>query len=292
MRFTTDTAKLTALQTVVNTYKDVDPDDYVLFTYDRFEDAYDRAANLVNSQVAPVGEEATFVAPALKAFDLVYAKEQLELWGGRLLKKAPVKTHLNTALSVANEKVEADYSAASWATFKAARDAATTVNNNTSATLLQTTINDARIDLLKAQYDLKFKYIYPASNSSATVDYDNNYILGVSSESTVITSVVTPASGYGVTWDGNTTYIATGSTVSVYVGTNTDDVVATYTAIVYGDISGDGQVESADQEILYVYLTDDSSVITAGTVEYIAADVDKNGSVTEADYEQLFGPLE
>ena len=287
----TDTAKLDALEAVVDTYRDVDSDDYVLFTYDRFEDAYDRAAGLVDSQVAPEGAT-DFVAPALAEFDLVYAKAQLELWGGRLLKKAPVKTHLASAIETAEELDASNYSSASWDVFEAAYVTAVDVNEDDSAALLQTTINDARIALLKAQYDLVFKYIYPVSNSSVIVDYDSSRILGVPAGSANISSFVTAVSGHNVTWDGNTDSIATGSKVSVYVGTNSNNVVATYTAVVYGDINGDGAIDEMDQEILYVYLLDDASVISTGSIEYIAADVDRNGSVTAEDYEQLFGPLE
>lgn len=288
----TDTAKLAALETVVDTYRDVDPDDYKLYTYDRFEDAYDRAANIVNSQVAPEGEEAAFVAPAVAEFDIVYAKAQLELWGGRLLKKAPVKTYLAEALSAANGLVEANYTPESWAAFKAARDTATTVNGDTSATLLQTTINDARIDLLKAQYDLvtaSVTYV-TAKVDTVIIDNTNNYILGVAAKNRNILNYIVVADGYTVNPQTTTSYIATGTTFEIK--DSEGSTVATYTAVVYGDINCDGQVESADQEILYVYLTDDSSVITSGSIEYVAADVDNNGSVTEADYEQLFGPLE
>ena len=291
----TDTAKLTALETVVNTYKDVDPDDYKLYTYDRFEDAYDRAANLVNSQVAPEGEETTFVAPALAEFDLVYAKEQLELWGGRLLKKAPVKTHLNNALTIANQKNEADYTPESWAAFKAARDTATTVNGDTSATLLQTTINDARINLLKTQYDLVAASVTPtiyitSKVSTVTIDETNNRILGVPVNANDINEYINVvATGYTAT-SNNSGLIGTGTVVTIS-NSETNDSVA-YTVVVYGDINGDGAIDEQDDEILYGYLTDDSSVITVGTAQYVAADYDKNGSVTEADYEQLFGPLE
>lgn len=290
----TDTAKLATLETVVDTYRDVDPDDYVLFTYDRFEDAYDRAANIVNSQVAPEGEEATFVAPAVAEFDIVYAKAQLELWGGRLLKKVPVKTYLAEALSVANGLVEANYTAESWAAFKAARDTAITVNSDNSATLLQTTINDARIDLLKKQYDLvtvSVTYI-TAKVNTVTIDNTNNYILGVDAEKYNILDYITVADGYTVNPQTTTPlYISTGTTFVIKNSESNNDV-ATYTAVVYGDISGDGQIDSDDQETLYTYLSGDSSVITSGTAQYVAADIDKNGSVTVEDYEDLFGPFE
>lgn len=282
----TDTAKLAALETVVNTYNNVDPDDYVLFTYDRFEDAYDRAANIVNSQVAPEGEEDTFVAPAVAEFDIVYAKAQLELWGGRLLKKAPIKTHLNNALSVANQKNEADYTPESWAAFKAARDTATTVNGDTSATLLQTTINDARIDLLKAQYDLVTASATPTTYitskvSTVTIDETNDRILGVSKLTENIASAIDVASGYELVCNNTTTYIGTGTVVSVMNSERTE-TYATYTVIVYGDIDGNGIIDTEDTFAVEDHIAEDP-VIAAGSPAFIAADIDKDGDVDNAD---------
>ena len=279
----TDTAKLTALQTVVNTYKDVDPDDYVLFTYDRFEDAYNRAANLVNSQVAPVGEEATFVAPALKAFDLVYAKAQLELWGGRLLKKAPVKTHLQSVITEVDAISSVNYTNASWTAVKTALAAAKDANANAT---LQTVVNDARIDLLVAKNDLVTATVYltKVTGKNVIVDNGNAYILGIDAKSTDIKASVTPSTGYDVTWDYATTYIATGSTITV---TNLSDtsVVATYTAIVYGDVDGDGIVGPSDDTLIGEHL-DGESVLTG--LAFIAADGDGDGAITESDYDLFF----
>lgn len=279
----TDTAKLAALETVVNTYKDVDSDDYVLFTYDRFEDAYDRAAGLVNSQVAPEGDT-TFVAPALAEFDLVYAKAQLELWGGRLLKKTPVKTHLNNALTVANAKVEADYTPESWAAFKAARDTATTVNSDTSATLLQTTINDARINLLKAQYDLVAASVAPESyitgKGSVEIDDTNNYILGVAAEKNNILDYITVADGYTVNPQTTTSYIATGTQFAIK--DSELNTVATYTAIVYGDVDCDGEITTNDTWTIQDHI-DAYTLIESGSLAFVAADVNGDGEITNAD---------
>lgn len=281
----TDTAKLAALQTVVNTYKDVDSDDYKLYTYDRFEDAYDRAANLVNSQVAPEGEEATFVAPSLAEFDLVYAKEQLELWGGRLLKKAPVKTHLNNALSVANQKNEADYTPESWAVFKAARDTATTVNNDTSATLLQTTINDARIELLKAQYDLVSASSTPTTYitgvGSVVIDETNDFILGVSTNTANITTAINVAAGYTPHCNNTATYIGTGTIVQIKDSEN--NVVATYTVVVYGDVTGDGMVTYEEDGYAIEDHIRGAYPFAAGSAELIAADYNKDGTIDASD---------
>lgn len=289
----TDTAKLATLETVVDTYRDVDPDDYVLFTYDRFEDAYDRAANIVNSQVAPEGEEATFVAPAVAEFDIVYAKAQLELWGGRLLKKAPVKTHLNNALSVANQKNEADYTPESWAAFKAARDTATTVNGDTSATLLQTTINDARINLLKAQYDLVSASATPDTYiegiGSVEIDENNMYILGVSANSYEIEDFINVvATGYTASRENESARLGTGTIITIS-NANTGDSVS-YTVVVYGDVTGDGLVNSTDANAVGAHL-DNVELIPSNSAAFVAADADGNNIITDSDYDTYYGDM-
>lgn len=288
----TDTAKLEALEAVVDTYRDVDSDDYVLFTYDRFEDAYDRAAGLVNSQVAPEGAT-DFVAPALAEFDLVYAKAQLELWGGRLLKKTPVKTHLNNALTVANAKVEADYTPESWAAFKAARDTATTVNGDTSATLLQTTINDARINLLKAQYDLVAASATPNTYiegiGSVEIDENNKYILGVSANSYEIEDFINVvAAGYTASRENESARLGTGTIITIS-NANTGDSVS-YTVVVYGDVTGDGLVNSTDADAVGAHL-DNAELIPSNSAAFVAADADGNNIITDSDYDTYYGDM-
>ncbi len=275
----TDTAKLATLETVVDTYRDVDPDDYVLFTYDRFEDAYDRAANIVNSQVAPEGEEATFVAPAVAEFDIVYAKAQLELWGGRLLKKAPVTTHLEDVIDDVVTAGSANYTYDSWAAVKTAladAEAAKTAS-------LQTTVNDARIALLNAKNDLVVATSYITGKAGVVVDNGNGYVLGVEEGTSSIGAAVNFVSGYTATASLVDGVIGTGSTITVTNTTN-NSVVATFTAVVFGDIDGDGIITDDEYTTIenHAYGTD-TSVLIEGTLAFVAADADMNGRITEED---------
>lgn len=276
----TDTAKLTALQTVVNTYKDVDPDDYVLFTYDRFEDAYDRAANLVNSQVAPVGEEATFVAPALKAFDLVYAKEQLELWGGRLLKKAPVKTHLQSVITEVDAISSVNYTNASWSALKTALAAAKDANTNAT---LQTAVNDARIDLLVAKNDLVAATVYLTKviDTDTVIDNGNALIYGIDEGSRYIDDFVTASTGYSVDCERSDTNIGTGSVVTVY--DSADNAVISYSVVIFGDVNADGEVSTDDGIIVNTYINGGETVIADGNIFFTAADVNFDGVIDATD---------
>lgn len=171
----TDSTLLAALNAEIAEYAAVDSDNYVLFTYDRFEDAYDHAASLANSQVAPE-EEADFVAPSIPMFDLVYATQQLNLWGGRLIERTTVKTQLNNLLNPVENWTEEVVGTEYWAAFDAARDAAVLVKNDADA--LQTEVNDARINLMTAMKGLKPRYLI-AIDDNVVVDSVNMTISGV-----------------------------------------------------------------------------------------------------------------
>lgn len=276
----TDTAKLASLETVVNTYNNVDPDDYVLFTYDRFEDAYDRAANIVNSQVAPEGEETTFVAPAVAEFDIVYAKAQLELWGGRLIKKVPVTTHLEDVIDDVVTAGSANYTYDSWATVKTAladAEAAKTAS-------LQTTINDARIALLNAKNDLVTATMYlQAETDTVVIDNGNAWIYGIDTESSDMESFISAATGYSVVsnlYSEDAYGYGTGSTVVV---SDENGVVMTYTVILFGDVNGDGTISEDDGLIVNSYIAGSETVIEAGNAFFAAADVNFDGLVNATD---------
>ena len=284
----TDATLLAALNAEVAEYAAVDSDDYKLYTYDRFKDAYNRANDLANSQVAPA-DAVDFVAPSIPAFDLVYATEQLDLWGGRLLKKTVIKTHLQAAITDANTKVEADYSADTWANFKAARDAAIAVNNDTSATLLQTTVNDARIELLKAQRRLAHNpYIVVKDGSSAIIDTSRKYIYGITPSNAInindYISVYNSAHQISVVNYNSGSTVGTGATIQVKLA---NTVLDEYTLIVFGDVDSDGEVTFYDYLVVDEYLAGTSNVINSSDVFFTAADVDRNGIITSADADAI-----
>lgn len=290
----TDTAKLAALEAVVDTYRDVDSDDYVLFTYDRFEDAYDRAANIVNSQVAPEGEEATFVAPAVAEFDIVYAKAQLELWGGRLLKKAAITTYLapEVAAAQALELNKDNYATDLWADVQTALDIAEGYLENTSV-VLQTQINHVRIDLIKAMLALKPKYLEPGTGKSTVINTKNFTVYGLTTglTNTTISSWVASATGYDVTFtssDSNNS-MGTGSTINVFVD-DTSTLAATYSIVIYGDVNGDAVIDDIDMTILMMHIEgEEDENIASGGAYFAAADLDCNGTVDDLDLEILMG---
>lgn len=282
----TDATKLAALNAEIAEYAAVDSDDYVLFTYDRFEDAYDRAASLANSQVAPEGEEETFVAPSIPVFDLVYATQQLNLWGNRLIKKDAVKTHLASVLAPVEDWTENDVAAEWWTAFDAARDAAVAVNEDANA--LQTEVNDARIDLMRAMKGIKPRYLNPATGKTTVIDSTNMFIYGIqiveSEGVSDISSYINTVGSYTYTienYSGNK--IGTGSVVNIMNGSTK---VAEYTVVIYGDVDGDGLIGESDYMLLMEHIggAEIDNLSEYGPF-FEAADVYKDGILDESDIE-------
>lgn len=286
----TDTAKLAALEAVVDTYRDVDSDDYVLFTYDRFEDAYDRAANIVNSQVAPEGEEATFVAPAVAEFDIVYAKAQLELWGGRLLKKAAITTYLapEVAAAQALELNKDNYATDLWADVQTALDTAEGYLADTTGAVLQTQINHVRIDLIRAMLALKPRYIDANAGTNVVVDSKNMLVYGIVPQlnPSLIGSYITEYGDcYAEAIPYSGTYVGTGSVIEI---TDEDyNVLAEYEVVLFGDVNGDASINADDYTAISAYLAGGESLIIKGNAFYKAADVNFDGTVDSVDAELI-----
>ncbi len=150
----TNTTKLAALTTAVDSYGTIDREDYVLFTYDRFKSAYNNAKAIVDSQTAPEGEEETFTAPAVKAFDIDFAKNQLDLWGARLINKAVTYDYINEEIAVANAKTPSAYTAASWELVQDELDLVADYKAGT-APVTQGKVNAARVNLMEALLGLE-----------------------------------------------------------------------------------------------------------------------------------------
>ena len=76
--------------------------------------------------------------------------------------------------------------------------------------------------------------------------------------------------------------IGTGSKINVMAGSQT---LASYTAIVYGDVNGDGSINITDVATLFKYIR---SKQTLGAPNQIAADTDRNTKVNITDVATAF----
>ncbi len=287
----TDAALLATLEASVTAQANVKREDYVLFTYDRWDNWYDHASGLVNSQTVAEGE----TAPAIPAFDLIYAEHMVELMYPRLIKKAVVKTHLASAIAAADEKIQAAYTTDSWADFAAALAAAKTVNEDTSATLLQTQVNNARVELMKSMRRLVRRVLLVADTGKDTVIDDTNmYIYGIAAQSTNIADFIDVAVDgltFTCTTYNNASYIGTGSTVIVEDATGVD--VVSYTVILFGDVNGNGIIDDADIAAVEAYVDEgEVSGFISSAEAFIAADVTWDGIIDDDDVDALYAHLD
>lgn len=282
----TDAALLETLSASVTAQANVEREDYVLFTYDRWDEWYDNASGLVNSQTVAEGE----TAPAIPAFDLIYAEHMVELMYPRLIKKPVVKIHLADAIEAADTKIQAAYTTDSWTTFAAALAAAKNVNNDTSADLLQTEVNSARVELMKAMRNLDhIEFIRKDTGKSTVINNSSMRIYGIAAQTTNILDYIDVAvDGCTVSCVNynNNANIGTGSVVTVKNANN--DIVATYTVILFGDVNGDGLIDFVDAEAADIYVSDGDALDFAGNAGIIAADLDWDGIVEFEDVNILY----
>ena len=278
----TDATKLAELEAVVETYRSANRNDYLLYSFDRFKDAFDYADSLVKSQVAPEDDE-TFVAESIPVFDLIYAKNQLALWGSRLRLK-PVTTYY---LAEEVEKAEAYASDSAVAAEIAVAEGY--IANPSSTT--QSRVNANRVNLMEAVLAAKGSQVTPqveyiTSISDAIVDHNNMFIYNISTESDNVDDYVSAIQGYSLAeiFYDDADCIGTGATIDVLDAD--ENIVATYMFILYGDLNGDGYIDSADVSEMESYLDgNNQDKFVVGGAFFKAADVDRNGVINASDKE-------
>ena len=200
-----------------------------------------------------------------------------------MLRRAAVKAHLAAAITAAGTKTESAYAADTWADYAAALATANAVNADTSADLRQSEVNDARVCLLKAERMLKPLTLTVPAGSTAIVDSRSMFIHGITESLASLDGYIAAASGYTLNVIRRSgSYVGTGSYVKVMDG---DEQVAFYTVILYGDVNGDGVINEDDADIINNYLNGtDTEQLFEGSPFATAADVDRDGTITNADY--------
>ena len=276
----TDATKLAELEAVVETYRSANRNDYLLYSFDRFKDAFDYADGLVKSQVAPEDDE-TFVAESIPVFDLIYAKNQLALWGSRLRLKPVTTYYLDEEVTKANALNSASYATDLWEDVQRELDFAADAKLDPTSTT-QSRVNASRINLIEAIQALKPKYIEAVGDT--IIDSNPMFIYNISTESEDAYAYVSVIEDYTATetlYD-DADYIGTGAIIDIM--DSDDNVVATYTFILYGDLNGDGYIDSADVSEIESYLGgDNQDKFVVGGAFFKAADVDRNGVINALD---------
>ena len=107
-------------------------------------------------------------------------------------------------------------------------------------------------------------------------------IYGISTASSSLADFVTVADNYTVQTEMSGVCIGTGTFVKVYDASSKQ--VALYTVILFGDFDGNGNIEVADADAIYDYLSGQSGYnLISGTPSFRAADVNRDGVIDTAD---------
>ncbi|MGN0567638.1 MAG: hypothetical protein ACI4JR_03500, partial [Acutalibacteraceae bacterium] len=220
-----------------NTYAFDDPrynyfgfDDFNAISYSGWKEARDRAMKLYNSQQPPeppkaLAEDATqaeideyntayakyeadlaaFDPPAINTVDVTYAKQQVELWGPRLIKLDAVRTHLDNAITMCTEGIgdESAYTPESWAPYQRALTYAQKVAGEFDAsTTMRTEVRTAMNNLIYA-----WKRLMPAEVVTVTFTFTVNgethaTLTGNQGDAVDLTQVADPSAPVGMHFVG------------------------------------------------------------------------------------------
>ncbi len=265
--------------------------DYVKYTYENFSDEWDTAEDMIWSATVPDEEGNVAVVNELTK---AYNEHRLTLYYNRLLTKTPHKTHLANELANPSRLIgdASDYSTESWDNYQRALAFATATNNE--ANPVQTKINTAYRELLEAEKRL----VAPTSGGGDVADEPTFSI--VDPTNTTELEVIESADGLiltGVGYDyapedyfvctgcyvevttNDDDMFSTGAVVEVKNST-TDEVIASYTIVVFGDITGDAMtdVSEVSQALLLA-----SSSIEADDIITAAADLTLDGFADVSD---------
>ncbi len=125
--------------------------------------------------------------------------------------------------------------------------------------------------------------IEPSPDSTTVIDYDKNIIYGIEQNlSSLDTYIKTSESGLTVSYD--TAVIGTGTAVNV---SENGEVIETYTAVLFGDVNGDGRYDGEDAVIVNCIVNGMLSKEQIGEAEYMAADCNHDDVTDENDVDML-----
>lgn len=281
-------------------------EDYVAYTYGRYQAEKDNAKGLWDSQQLPEEpvlrttppptpeEQAAFtiahdkweldyaaavlaISP-VKAVDVAYALNRFNVYADRLVRVPAVKDRLNDTIALVQGKMPVAYgcSAAAWEKFDRAYQFALAVNADTDVNLRQTKVIQARDTLIEAWKKTTQVFVQVPTETGFVIDNVNFYISGLAIDEIIETFVSATGGGtviFHETPDGQ----GTGTVVDLMSG---DDLIRSYTIIIYGDVSGDASTTALDSLMALRTATD---LATLDPNQTLAADVNSDDELSAID---------
>lgn len=270
--------------------------DYVAYTYYNFRDELRTLQGMIDSATIP--NEETGEVAVVNELTKAYNEHRFSLYYGRLLTKDAVKTHLEKELANPTRTIgdASEYDAEAWNNYEIAVNFATSTVND--ATANPTKVKTAYRELLESEKRLvapsteggdtetpTYELVNPAGSGSVPVVIeatdgtkiltgignanDGDYAIEDYFACTGCTAVVTT---------NNQDVYSTNATVEIQSAAG--DVIDTYVVVVFGDISGDGYVDSTD---LSSSLAISAASILPDDVITVAADLSLDGMADSTD---------
>jgi uncharacterized repeat protein (TIGR02543 family) len=123
----------------------------------------------------------------------------------------------------------------------------------------------------------KFSAVEPEKGD---FDFDNNIISGILPGTTNLDDYCTLTPGYEWSYQTQNGYLGTGTVANVVNG---DEVIESYSILLYGDVNGDGWCDGMDAVIVSCVVNGMLSESDIGELAYRAADCNHDGVIDEAD---------
>ncbi len=262
--------------------------DYVAYTYYNFRDELRALEGMIESATVPDEEGNVAVVNEL---DKAYKEHRFSLYFSRLLPAPAYKSHLQAELANPTREigVASDYSVESWTDYQNALAFATATANEADAN--PTKIKTAYRELLEAE-----KRLVPPSEDIGGGEATFTPIEGVEviegEDGTKFVTGIGNANDdylpedyfvcdgcYVVATNNDSDTFSTGATV-VIKNTETDEVIDTFTVVVFGDITGDGVIDNNE---LSPALLISSASIVPDAMTALASDLTLDGATDQSD---------
>ena len=182
-------------------------------------------------------------------------------------------TYLTMAVRELTTLVERDYTPDSWAAYRNAVEATSNLNTQEEINNAVLNIAQARVNLVEEDYVFELK-----EGSEAIIDKENGFIYGLE-EGVISIEDYVHYDHCSIQITDDDSSVGTGTKVEVMVK---GVAVETYYIVIFGDLTGDGYVDSFDAAVMASVANFETELEAGSAIEF-AADLNKDGFVDSFD---------